>query len=176
MSRIDEFTKFFTDREKIEVTIERLVAESRLTRDDAERLRAELPEVLARSENVLFNLAVHFSIGALFAFDIIPLPLGTISRCVWVIGSRAYYEIRRDARRKIHSIGVLGISAIPWLGYFAYLLPLKRVNEDAAYLFANHVTYHRSNISLDKYLEGRRGAGLVRRIIVPARLRAMSAE
>ncbi len=171
MSKIDEFTRFFTDRGKIEATIDRLVEESRLGAGDAERLRAELPEVLARSEYVLFNLGVHLSIGALFAFDIIPLPMGTISRCVWVAGNRAYLEVRRDPRRKIHSIGVLGISAIPWLGYFAYLLPLKRVNEDAAYLFANHLTYHRSGVSLEEYLEGRRGAEVVRRIIVPARLR-----
>jgi hypothetical protein len=33
------------------------------------------------------------------------------------------------------------IAAIPALGYAAYLIPLRRQNETAAFLFANHISY-----------------------------------
>jgi hypothetical protein len=39
------------------------------------------------------------------------------------------------------------------VGYFAYLIPLKAVNADAAYLYANHVAYLRDNCSLEQALQ-----------------------
>jgi hypothetical protein len=36
---------------------------------------------------------------------------------------------------------VLGLAALPIVGYAAYLLPLRRQSEAAAFLFANHVSY-----------------------------------
>ncbi|MDJ0669099.1 MAG: hypothetical protein QNJ61_17590 [Desulfobacterales bacterium] len=94
------------------------------------------------------------SIGAVFAFDIIPLPLGTISRVLWVVGNRIYFEFKRDKeKRKIHSLPVLLVSLIPMIGYFAYLLPLKKYNEDLAYVYANQVAYMRKEVFLVEYLE-----------------------
>ena len=98
------------------------------------------------------------SIGAVFAYDIIPLPMGTISRVLWVMGNRIYIEYKRDKeKRKIHSLPVLLVSLIPWIGYFAYTLPLKKYNEDVAYVYVNQVMYMRKNVSLVKYLEGKPG-------------------
>ncbi len=96
------------------------------------------------------------SIGAVFAFDIIPLPMGTISRFLWVMGNRIYIEFKRDKeKRKIHSLPVLLVSLIPGIGYFAYTLPLKKYNEDVAYVYANQIVYMRNKVFLVKYLEGK---------------------
>ncbi len=96
------------------------------------------------------------SIGAVFAFDIIPLPMGTISRVLWVIGNRIYIEFKRDMeKRKIHSLPVLLVSLIPWVGYFAYTFPLKKYNEDVAYIYANQIAYMRKEVFLIEYLEGK---------------------
>ena len=96
------------------------------------------------------------SIGAVFAYDIIPLPVGTLSRFLWVIGNRIFFEVKRDREKiKIHSVPVLLVSLIPFVGYFAYTLPLKKYNEDFAYVFANQVTYLRKEVALVNYLEGK---------------------
>ena len=96
------------------------------------------------------------SIGAVFAFDIIPLPMGTISRVLWVMGNRIYIEFKRDKeKRGIHSFPVLLVSLIPFVGYFAYTLPLKKYNEDVAYIYANQIAYMRKEVFLIEYLEGK---------------------
>jgi len=156
MGRLKKFKDFFTSEEKVRLTIDRLVAENYLSREKGDATKETLPEAIKKSEYILFNLAVHMACGAVFAFDLIPLPMGTISRDLWVIGNRFYYELRRDVEKKrVHSLPVLGISTIPWLGYFAYLLPLKKTSEDLTYVYANHVTYARKDVSLEKYLENK---------------------
>ena len=72
----------------------------------------------------------------------IPLPLGTVCRVLWVAGSRLYESwLGTPERARVHSWPVLGIAAIPGLGYAAYLLPLRRRSERTAFLFANHLSY-----------------------------------
>ncbi|MGH7289414.1 MAG: hypothetical protein ACREI8_15500, partial [Myxococcota bacterium] len=66
----------------------------------------------------------------------------TLSRVLWVLGSRAYESLFGTRERaRVHSLGVLLIAAIPLAGYGAYLLPLRRESEAAAFLFANHSCY-----------------------------------
>ena len=96
------------------------------------------------------------SIGAVFAFDIIPLPMGTISRVLWVMGNRIYIEFKRDKeKRGIHSLPVILVSLIPFVGYFAYTLPLKKYSEDVAYIYANQIAYMRKEVFLIEYIEGK---------------------
>jgi hypothetical protein len=111
----------------------------------SERRRAlatELPGILAGSGYVLRHLGAHPAIGAVFLLDPTPLPLGTLCRVLWVVGSRIVETLRGARERaRIHSLPVGLIAAIPALGYGAYLLPLRRENEAAAFLLANHVSY-----------------------------------
>jgi hypothetical protein len=142
------------DESQLLVTINRLETDGALTAADAERLRTGLPELTRQSAYVLRHLAAHLTIGVIFAFDVIPLPLGSVSRGVWVIINRVYEEVRRDRdRARVHSLAVLGISVVPFVGYFAYVLPLRSTNADAAFLYANHVSYRRWNKPLETALE-----------------------
>lgn len=134
-------------------TIARLESDGLLSAAAAAELRRRLPETLEQSAYVLRHLAAHLAIGAIFAFDLIPLPLGTIGRVLWVIGNRVYESLRGDRERaRVHSLGVLFIAAIPWLGYAAYLLPLRRASDEAAYLHANHLSYTRSGCAVETLL------------------------
>ena len=140
--------------EKLRATIARLRTEGHLTDAEAERMQLALPETLKSSTYILRHLTAHWAIGAVFAFDIVPLPLGTIARVCWVLGNRVVETCRgRWERGSVHSLAVLGISAIPVAGYFAYLIPLRSRSADAAFLYANHFTYTRSNCALPTYLE-----------------------
>lgn len=162
--RIADFRHLFTDRDSIESTINKLTDDKLIPPNRGVSLKRNLPDTIRQSRYILFNLGAHMAIGAIFSFDIIPLPMGTISRVLWVVGNRIYNEVKRDdEKRKVHSVGVLVVSAIPWVGYFAYILPLKKVNEDAAYLYANHITYERSSESLVRYIEGK--PAIIRRIL-----------
>ncbi len=140
--------------EKLRITIQRLHADGHLTEDQAERMQRDLPTTLHSSAYVLRHLTAHWAIGAVFAFDIVPLPLGTMARVCWVIGSRVVETCcGRWDRAAVHSLPVLGMAAIPVAGYFAYLIPLQSRSADAAFLYANHFTYTRSNCALSVYLE-----------------------
>jgi hypothetical protein len=55
-------------------------------------------------------------------------------------------------RARIHSLRVFLIAAIPFAGYFAYLIPLRQEHPQAAYLFANHIAYLRYDASLNDLL------------------------
>jgi len=162
--KFEDFRHLFTDRDSIESTVNRLVDDKLLTPDKGDLLKRNLPDTIRQSRYILLNLGAHMAIGAIFSFDIVPLPLGTISRVLWVAGNRIYSEVKRDdEKKKVHSVTVLIVSAIPWIGYFAYTLPLKKVNEDAAYLYANHITYERKNESLVRYIQGK--PAIIRRIL-----------
>lgn len=125
-----------------ERTLVRLSDDGLLTPEERGRLHAELPRLLAESRYVLRHLSAHAAIASVFLFDVIPLPLGTVCRVLWVAGSRLFESLFGSPERaRVHSLAVLGIAAIPGLGYAAYLLPLRRHDEDAAFLFANHMSY-----------------------------------
>ncbi len=151
-----ESKNLFTNEKDIELCITRLIMDGCLSPEKGAFIRANLSTAISQSKYILFNLGVHISIGAVFAYDIIPLPVGTISRFLWVLGNRIFLEFKRDIEKKrIHSLQVLLVSIIPFVGYFAYTLPLKKYNEDLAYVYANQITYLRKEVSLVKYLEGK---------------------
>jgi hypothetical protein len=128
--------------ERLERTIERLHGDGLLGDEQALRLREELEGVLAGSRYVLRHLAAHAAIGAVFLLDPTPLPIGTLSRVGWVAGNRVFESLfGTPERARVHSLAVLLVAALPALGYAAYLLPLRRESETAAFLFANHVSY-----------------------------------
>ena len=162
--KIADFRHLFADRDRIESTVSRLVDEKLIPPDKGDFLKRNLSDTIGKSRYILLNLGAHMTIGAIFSFDIIPLPMGTISRVLWVLGNRIHSEVKRDSeKRKVHSVSVLIVSAVPWIGYFAYTLPLKRVNEDAAYLYANHITYARKNVSLVRYIDGK--PAIIRKVL-----------
>lgn len=172
--KFEDFRHLFTDRDSIESTINRLVDDKLVPADKGELLKRSLTDTIRQSRYILLNLGTHMAIGAVFSFDIVPLPLGTISRVLWVAGNRIYSEVKRDDEKKrVHSVTVLIVSAIPWVGYFAYTLPLKKVNEDAAYLYANHITYERKNQSLVRYIQGQPAIlrRILERLLIPGDIR-----
>lgn len=112
-----------------------------------------LRETRHESQYIIGHLCAHLAIGLIFSFDLVPLPLGTISRGAWVAGNRIIATVRgRPDQAKIHSWTVLFVSLIPFAGYFAYLIPLRATNADAAYLYANHVSYLRSDCALRQFV------------------------
>ena len=119
-------------------TVDTLVAEHQLTDQQAARARAVIQVEMEKADYVLHHLAAHIAIGVVFAFDVVPLPLGTISRVGWVLGARTTEALRgREAHAQVHSFKVLGISAIPLLGYAAYFYALKRQSPMVAALAAS---------------------------------------
>lgn len=137
-------------------TIQRLQADGILTDTEAELWRTALPETMRQSAYVLRHLTAHWTIGAVFAFDIVPLPLGTISRVCWTIGSRVIEMCRgRWEHASVHSLPVIAVAAIPVAGYFAYLIPLRARSAEAVFLYANHFTYKRHQCSWQSYVSRR---------------------
>ncbi len=137
-------------------TIDRLHFDGRLSDGRAHLLRRELPHALSESAYVLRHFGVHLSIGMIFAFDVVPLPLGSISRVLWVVGNRAY-EAAFGSREKadVHSLEVVFVAAIPWIGYGAYLLPLRHQSHELTWLLAHHFSYRLYGASFDEMLSGR---------------------
>ncbi len=169
-----KFREKLMDKELLEETINKLVGEGYLLEERSLVIKNSLPEKIKQSEYVLGNLAVHAFCGAIFAFDIIPLPLGSISRGSWVAVNRAYYQIRRNKEKKeIHSGKVFLFSLVPWVGSLAYTIPLKQISEDLCYVYANHITYLRKNKSLEAYLEDKPKfiKGIMNNLLIPKYLR-----
>jgi hypothetical protein len=129
-------------RPGFERTLVRLGDDGLLKSEEVVALHEELPRLLAESGYVLRHLGAHAAIASVFLFDIVPLPLGTVCRVLWVAGSRAWESLfGTPERARVHSLPVFLIAAIPALGYAAYLIPLRRQNETAAFVFANHISY-----------------------------------
>ncbi len=158
------------DPEALDRTLTRLVDDGHVPPARAAALRAELPAHLERSGYVLGHLGAHLGIAMVFAFDVIPLPLGTISRVLWVAGNRGVETLRGNrARARVHSIGVLAIAAIPLLGYAAYLLPLRRDSAELSFLLANHAWLARTGRTYEQLVAGARpGVRRLARWLVPA--------
>ena len=142
--------------ETYDATIEYLVAENEIDAKQARALRITLPRQVGDSRYILNNLGAHLGIGVVFAFDVIPLPLGTIGRVSWVAGSRCVETYRRNTdRARVHSLTVFLVAAIPWIGYAAYLIPLKKGARELNYLLANQIVISRVGKSLNAYLSTR---------------------
>jgi protein-S-isoprenylcysteine O-methyltransferase Ste14 len=144
-------------------TLERLEGEGRLPSEETRRLAERLPDLTSRSRYVLGHLGAHLTIGVIFAFDVVPLPLGTIARVFWVAGSRVTETVRGASERaRIHSATVLLVAAVPWVGYAAYLIPLRRESPEIAWLGAQQISYSLYDVCFDEYVASKPRA--VRRI------------
>lgn len=111
--------------------VERLVEEGSLDQEEADKAMRSLeaPETLA----VLGHLGAHIAISIPLRF-----PFGSVARFGWT----AFFRLRAEARallrraskeelrgaRKIHTLTVAVLSALPGLGTFAYLLaePIRK--------------------------------------------------
>ena len=137
-------------------TLTVLVDEKAIDPQHAEELRSRLPEIITNSRYVMSHLGAHIGIGVIFAFDAIPLPLGTIGRVSWVAGSRFVETLRgRWAQARVHSLGVFLVAVVPWIGYGAYLLPLRRQGGDVVFLFANHAWLSQSGRTFEAAIAAR---------------------
>ena len=152
-----------------------MLAESKISQERERYINSHLEEWVADSKYILLNLGVHLAMG-FFRFTALPfpLPIGSTVRPIWVMANRMYCNLRLDWHRKrVHSIPVLLFSIIPFVGYFAYTIPLKKKSEYLTYLYAEHISY----MLWEKTLEGRlRGVPrLIKKIayalLVPAEIR-----
>jgi hypothetical protein len=149
-------------------TVDRLHLDNEITDLQALRLRAELPIQYPQSRYVLKHFGAHLSIGVVFAFDVVPLPLGTIARVGWVAGARLTEMVRGNYdRARLHSLQVLLVAAIPWLGYVAYLIPLRKKNRSLAFVLANAAWMQRTGQSFEAALRRRSAvmSRLARRLV-----------
>jgi hypothetical protein len=141
---------------ELEKTISDLNADKVISDIQAIQLRECLEEQFAESRYVLKNLGVHLSIGVVFAFDVVPLPLGTIARVGWVGFARLLETVRGNwEKAKVHSLGVFLIAAIPFFGYAAYLLPLRRDSRELAYTMANFSWKSRTGRTFEDFVKSR---------------------
>ncbi len=155
-------------------TASRMEREGRIDKEKEEFIKSHLDEWVEDSKYILFNLSVHIGLGFVRFTELpIRLPICSTLRTIWVMGCRMYCNIRWDMhRKKIHSIPVLLFAAIPFLGYFAYTIPLKRKSEYLSYLYAQHISYMLYNKTLeDKLIKAPKFIKRIAyKILVPAEL------
>ena len=141
------------DPEALVQTLEHLSSEGAISEARAAALRTSLPRHVESSRYILSHLGAHLGIAAVFAFDLAPLPLGTVSRVSWVAGNRAIEQLRGNASRaSVHSLAVFLVAAIPLLGYGAYLLPLRRQSTELAFVLANHTWLVRTGRTYEHFV------------------------
>ena len=123
-------------------------------RETLSRLYAEKKINQERKDFILLNLGVHLGIGLVrFTVTPFPVPIGSILRPLWVMANRMYCNLKWDMhRKKTHSIAVLLFSFIPFLGFFAYTIPLKKKSKYLSYLYAEHIAYELYNTALEDKL------------------------
>lgn len=159
-------------------TVTRMYSDGKLNKDREEYISMYLEEWVADSKYILFNLGIHLGIGFIrFATVPFPIPIGTILRPLWVAGNRLYCDIRWDIeRKKIHSMGVFFFSMIPFLGYFAYTIPLRKKSEYLTYLYAQHISYGLYNMTLEDKLQKtpRLMKKLAYALLIPSEMRFQS--
>jgi len=139
----------------LQATIARMLKEGKISKEREAYISSHLEEWVADSKYVLLNLGVHIGMGFVrFTSIPLPLPIGSMMRVIWVIGNRIYCGLKRDIHKKrIHSLPVLFFAAIPFLGYFAYTIPLKRKSEYLTYLYTQHVSYMLYNKTFENKLK-----------------------
>ncbi len=155
--------------EELQQTIDLLLEKGDVTAFQADALRLNFSGQMEGSQYVLKNLGAHISIGVVFAFDVVPLPLGTIARVAWVAGAKVTELLRGNFERaRVHSLGVFLIAAVPWFGYAAYLLPLRRDSRELAFLLANHTWLGRTGDTYEAFIRAKpKLIGRLARRVVP---------
>lgn len=153
------FSKSIGDNERVtlaqlEATIAQLLADNAISDIQAYKLKECVKAQLVSSRYVLKHFGVHLGIGAVFAFDVVPLPFGTIARVGWVGFARLLETLRGNwSKARVHSLGVFLIAAIPWFGYAAYLLPLRRDSRELAFTMANLSWKSRTGKTFEEFVK-----------------------
>ena len=139
----------------LQETIARMVSDGKLSGEKEEYIQTHLAEWMADSKYILLNLGVHIGMGFVrFTAMPFPLPIGSTLRGLWVMANRMYCNLRLDWHRKrVHSLFVLGFAIIPFLGYFAYTIPLKKKSEYLTYLYAQHISYLLYDANIEEKLK-----------------------
>jgi hypothetical protein len=135
-------------------TIARMSADGRLSKEREDYINSHLEEWVADSKYILIHLGVHIGMGFVrFTAMPFPLPIGSTLRPLWVMAMRMYCNLTWNMRRKrVHSIPVLLFAIIPFLGYFAYTIPLRKKSEYLTYLYAQHISYSLYDKTLEQKL------------------------
>jgi len=136
-------------------TLGRLYKEGRIDKEKKDYIETHIEKWVKDSKYILFNLGVHMAMGFVrFTVIPIPLPIGSTLRALWVMGNRMHCNLIWNMERKrIHSLVVLGIAIIPFLGYFAYTIPLKKKSEYLSYLYAEHISFMLYDKALEEKLK-----------------------
>jgi len=139
----------------LRITVERMHKEGKINKEKMDYIESRLDEWVEDSKYILMNLGVHIGLGFVrFTALPFPLPIGSTLRGIWVAGNRMHCNLIWDMHRKrIHSLGVFFFSLIPFLGYFAYTIPLKKKSKYLAYLYAEHISYELFELTLENKLK-----------------------
>ena len=147
-------------------TVAKLLEEGQISNSKANEIRETITEHLDKANYILRHLAAHLSIGVVFAFDPLPLPLGTFARVGWVISARITETVRhRRDQARVHSLRITAISAIPLFGYSAYFFALKEHSPAVAVLAVNSYSLWKTGKTASHAAE--RLPKPVRRIFLP---------
>lgn len=159
-------------------SVERMRLEGVLTVDEQEDIVEHVPDDLQKARYILKHLGAHLTIGGFRAATMIPLPIGTIGRPLWVMSWRITETLKgnRD-RANVHSLSVFLFALLPFLGYSAYLIALRKSNERFAFVMANHLCYARRNMNTTDFYNGRSALGRwLMRLVVPPAATALGRE
>ena len=81
-----------------------------------------------------------------------PRLYGTMS-VLWVAGNRVYESaLGSPERARIHSLKVLLVAFVSWVGYGAYLLPFRRESPELAWLYPQHLSYSLNGVAFEEFL------------------------
>ncbi len=153
-------------------SVERMRAEALISHEEQQVITGQLTTDLEDARYILKHLGAHLAIGGFRYATMIPLPVGTLGRPSWVLAWRVIETVKgnRD-RASVHSLQVLLFALLPFLGYSAYLIALRKHNERFAYIIANHLCYARRNMNAVEFYAERSALGRrLMRVVVPAAL------
>ncbi|NQX87107.1 MAG: hypothetical protein HRT77_00430 [Halioglobus sp.] len=159
-------------------SVERMHTEHIISAGEEREIAGQIKSDLEGAGYILKHLGGHLAIGGFRYLTMIPLPIGSMVRPLWVVAWRVIESLRGNkARAAVHSLPVFLFSVLPFLGYSAYMIALRRSNERFAFVLANHLCYHRKNMSALAFYEGRSAIGRrLMRVIVPPASAALGRE
>ena len=161
----------FLSLEALSRSVERMRADALISHDEQQSITGQLITDLEDARYILKHLGAHLAIGGFRYATMIPLPVGTLGRPSWVLAWRVIESIRGNrARASVHSLPVFLFALLPFLGYSAYLIALRRSNERFAFVMANHLCYARRNMNAVEFYAERSALGrrLMRVVVPPA--------
>lgn len=151
------FERALHDEQRLRMTIVRLRESGEIAAERAARLDAVLDGMTSTTTYILRHLAIHLGIGASKTVLLPGVPIvGSMLRAAWVVLARLQETLRRRPERaRVHSLPVFFVACLPLVGYSAYIVALRHHDPEAAFLYANHLSYMRFDRSLEAVLENK---------------------